>query len=223
MLCVLISVFELSSEPTVCISVEPLAFESTVEVDDSMVSCDSSIFGRGGSVFSQRGREAIIVGCGVFSAACAGGALGFDAGVAIGRSMGSNCFASFMEMTIFSRSTGVMCFSRPLLVLHAESFLLSSGRAAGMLVAGADDVSASSSSSEIALSRLLESAGIGMLVAAVLGLNEHRVDRACTSGAQQNVSRFHNRQLRFSNRLPSSIACDVFENSDHCSACLVSR
>jgi hypothetical protein len=33
---------------------------------------------------------------------------------------------------------------------------------------------------------------------------------------QQKVSRFHNRQLRFSNRRPSSIACDVLENSDHC-------
>lgn len=41
-------------------------------------------------------------------------------------------------------------------------------------------------------------------------------------GWQQKVSRFHNRQLRFSNLLPSSIACDVFENSDHCVHKLVS-
>jgi hypothetical protein len=34
--------------------------------------------------------------------------------------------------------------------------------------------------------------------------------------AQQKVSRFQRRQLRFSRRLPSSIACDVLEKSDHC-------
>jgi len=53
MLCVLISVFELLSEPTVCISAEALAFESTVEVDDSMVICNSSTFGNG-SATSRR-------------------------------------------------------------------------------------------------------------------------------------------------------------------------
>lgn len=36
------------------------------------------------------------------------------------------------------------------------------------------------------------------------------------SGAQQNVSRFHNLQDKFSSRRPFSMACDVLENKDHC-------
>lgn len=38
------------------------------------------------------------------------------------RVIGSRCFFSLMVMTIFSRSSGVMCRSRPLLRLLTESF-----------------------------------------------------------------------------------------------------
>lgn len=145
-------------------------------------------------------------------------------GVGIGSSIGSICCVVLMDCTIFSRSIGVMCFSRPLLVLLVESVRRNSGRAFGMTVAGVGDVSSSSSSSETADSRLEDSSGTGMLVVAAFvaafgfAANEHRgdsVDLACTSGEQQNVSRFHRRQLKFSSRLPPSIACDVLEKRDH--------
>lgn len=80
-----------------------------------------------------------------------------------------------------------------------------------------------SSSSDAADSRLEESEGT-CSAAAALGLSaiEHRwsddLDRDCFA-LQQNVSRFHNRQLRFSNRLPSWIACDVLDKMDHCRLC----
>jgi len=137
-------------------------------------------------------------------------------GADIGNSIGSIWCVSLMEMTIFSRSMGVMCFSRPRLVLLLlESTLRSAGCAFGMHVAGQEAVSSSSKSSEMALSSEEERAGTGMLVAAAFGRSETS-DLACDSGAQQNVSLFHNRQDKFSNRFPSSIACDVLEKSDHC-------
>ena len=133
-----------------------------------------------------------------------------------------NRFVSLMDLTIFSRSMGVMCFSRPRLVLLLlESTLRSAGCAFGRHVAGQDVVSSSSKSSEMALSSEEERAGTGMLVAAAFGRSETS-DLACDSGAQQNVSRFHNRQERFSNRLPSSIAFDAFEKSAHCEEAKVS-
>lgn len=150
------------------------------------------------------------------------------AGVDIGNAIdfGSNSVVSLMEMTIFSRSTGVMCFSRPLLLLSQESAHRSSGRAFGIMVAlaGGDDDSSSSLSSDNVESRLEDSSGTGMSVVAAFGFREiemggEAVERACDSALQQKVSRFHNRQLKFSNRLPSSIACDVFENNDHCDEC----
>ena len=110
----------------------------------------------------------------------------------------------------------MMCFSRPLLLHCIASAPLSSGRA---LVAGGDGM-LSTLPSEDSESRLDESAGTGMSVVAAFGMFERDirgvgVERACDSGLQQNVSRFQSLQLKFSNRLPSSIACDVFENSDH--------
>ena len=147
------------------------------------------------------------------------------AGVEIGKTIGrgSSSCVSLMEMTIFSRSTGVMCFSRPRLLLsHEKSRHVSSGRALGMTVAVAcgDGGIESSLSSDDAESRLDDSSGTGMSVVAAFGFREFEtgdevVNRACDSGLQQNVSRFHNRQLRFSSRRPSSIACEVLENNDH--------
>lgn len=150
-----------------------------------------------------------------------------EAGVDVaGRSMGSRSLVSFIEMTIFSRSIGVMCFSRPRLrLLSEDSCRLSSGRAFGMRGVIVDEVvsTSRSSSDEVAESRLDDSAGSARSpLAAAASERERRWEGALReafdfdSGAQQNVSRFQRRQLRFSRRLPSSIACEVFENNDHC-------
>ena len=136
---------------------------------------------------------------------------------------GSSSFVSLIEITIFSRSHGVMCFSRPLLVQSRATVCRNSGRALGIVVAAIGDTAASSSSNSDsdAESRLEDSAGTGMSVAAAFGLSEHAarvggmVERAFESGLQQKVSRFQSLQLRFSSRLPSSMACEVFENNDH--------
>ena len=138
-----------------------------------------------------------------------GSGLNDDAGMA--NSTRSRCWLSLIEMTIFSRSTGVMCFSRATFLLSVERWRVSSGR-----VDGAQE--ASSSSSDTAESRLEDSSGTGMSLVAARGLYEvGGVRRGLASGcAQQKVSRFQRRQLRFSRRLPSSIACDVLEKSDHC-------
>ena len=158
-----------------------------------------------------------------------GGSAAGSAGVGIGSSIGSRRFVSLMEMTIFSRSIGVMCFSRPRLrVLSPDSFRLRPGRARGMrglMVCDVESTSKSSSDDE-AESSDDERAGIDKspLVAAVRGIMRRcwegrlRESGRWVSGAQQKVSRFHSRQLRFSSRLPSSIACEVLEKSDHCAA-----
>ena len=151
-----------------------------------------------------------------------GGSTGVVEEVAgMGRSMSSSFDVSLIEMTIFSRSTGVMCFSRPR--LSQLSARLSSGRALGMVVAeaGVSVASESLNPSEDVESRLDDSSGTGMSLVAAFGIENRGacVDRACDSGLQQKVSRFHRRQLRFSSRLPSSIACDVLENNDHCARC----
>lgn len=139
-----------------------------------------------------------------------GSGLNEDAGMA--NSIRSRCWLSLIEMTIFSRSTGVMCFSRATFLLSVERWRVSSGR-----VDGAQD--ASSSSSDTAESRLDDSSGTGMSPVAARGLYEAGGVRRRGLGsgcAQQKVSRFQRRQLRFSSRLPSSIAWEVLEKSDHC-------
>jgi hypothetical protein len=152
---------------------------------------------------------------------------GADADEGMGSSIGSSCLVSLMEMTIFSRSIGVMCFSFPRLRLH-------SAVSDEELMRGATGDDVSNSSSDEAESKLEERAGSEFISpccgVAVVDLatfddregSERRIEVEgalvgdCDAGAQQNVSRFHNRQLRFSSRFPSSMACDVFEKSDHC-------
>ena len=139
-----------------------------------------------------------------------GSGLNEEAGIA--NSIRSRCWLSLIEMTIFSRSTGVMCFSRARFLLSVERWRVSSGR-----VDGAQE--ASSSSSDTAESRLEDSSGTGMSPVAARGLYEAGGVRRRGLGsgcAQQKVSRFQRRQLRFSSRLPSSIAWEVLEKSDHC-------
>ena len=99
-----------------------------------------------------------------------------------------------MEMTIFSRSMGVMWFCwRPRLRCSEDSLLLNSGLTTGE--GSNDDTSSSSDSSDD--DTLLDRAGRGMFFRA-RGMRE-----------QTNVSRFQRRQLRFSNRLPSSMASEI--------------
>lgn len=125
---------------------------------------------------------------------------------------GSSAFFSLMVMTIFSRSSGVMCLSRPrlcVLVLLLESCRCNCGREmfTGAEVEFASSVSNSIASSSANESTLPDRSGIS----AVYRPSEFReaiemagvVDLA-SSLSQQNVSLFHNRQLRFSNRRPSS-------------------
>lgn len=210
---------------------------STVDADDSRsVACDSEGCGvedrQWSGVLEDSFRSSFDSTC---DADVEGGSRAREAGVAEGSSMGSSCFVSLMEMTIFCRSMGVMCFSQPrFLQLPEESFRLNSGRALGMRGVIVDDVeSGSNSSSDDAESRLEESWGMArspraaavVLLAAqarrVVEGEEEGAERDCCdcredeSGAQQKVSLFQTRKMRFSNRLPSSIACEVFEKSDH--------
>lgn len=84
------------------------------------------------------------------------------------------------------------------------------------MAAGSECEYVSSSSFDDKDSRLDER--LGMSLAA--GSDTEARDRAF-GGEQQKVSLFHRRQLRFSKRLPSSTACDVFEKIDHYDRALV--
>ena len=217
----LISVFELLSEPIVSDSLS--SFVSTVEADDSKnVACDAVTDDVSSVTLAF---ESVAMAESSFDRVCCSdvGDVSEGSGDAVGIviSIGSNSLYSFNDLTMFCRSIGVMCFSRGWLRLKQQFPRINSGRASGMVVAEVvGDISSSSKSSDEAESRLHESSGTGMSVAAAVGLPENGirgegVDRDCAFELQQKVSRFHNRQLRFSSRLPSSIACDVLEKSDH--------
>lgn len=226
MLCVLISVFELLSDVEDTLS----ALVPTVDAEDSSGTGSwGGIFeDTAGVIVLDESSEAALVlesrsRLGRLCNVCVDGdsAARID-GVGMGKSIGSSSCVSLIVMTIFSRSHDVMCFSHPLLLLSHRLKRLNSGRACGREVG-----SLFNSSSESSESRLEERAGTpsGMLVEAASGRPEEEprgkraVDRACEAGLQQKVSRFHKRQLKFSNRLPSSIACEVLENNDHCDGC----
>jgi hypothetical protein len=101
-------------------------------------------------------------------------------------------FFSLIVMTIFSRSSGVICLSLPRLWLRPESCLRTRG-----LVRGAD-VDAPSLSDSMASSptelMLPDRSGIDIAVAVVFASPE----------SQQKVYLFHSLQLRFSKPRPSS-------------------
>lgn len=108
-----------------------------------------------------------------------GGSTGFATGVGSAISIGSIVFVSCIDMTIFCKSMGVMCFSRPLLRLTTDSSLRTCGRARGM---DGDDVSVCSRSSDEAESRLEDNSGTGMSFVAAFGVCEQRglwVGRGC--------------------------------------------
>ena len=137
------------------------------------------------------------------------------------RVMGSSSFFSLMVMTIFSRSSGVIWRSRPRLLLLTESFLRIRGCA---MSRGADvdeevlSLSNSSASSSASESRLPERLGTSVEYRPSEFLDAIEmagvVAFASETGSQQNVSLFHNLQLKFSNRRPSSNDPEHLEKTD---------
>jgi hypothetical protein len=174
MLWVLISVEELSCEPTVWDdfdSLDPVV--STVEADDSRrVACDAEAEGVGSSSSSSsssstgmgRSGDWADVSSSLGRDDCVGvegvGGIGRVVGVRVGMeiSSGSRSFVAVMVVTIFSRSTGVMCFSRPRLVLLSMEDGLRRGSGRGLAMRGVIGM-VKPSSSESAESRLEERAG----------------------------------------------------------------
>ena len=67
--------------------------------------------------------------------------------------------------------------------------------------------------SEIADSTLAESSGTSFEPGREPFISMAGVIASCGWGGQQKVSRFHNRQLRFSYRRPSGIELEHFENT----------
>lgn len=165
----------------------------------AMLSVDAVVVAGSSKEILEKSWETDVTG------ATTGSGLKDEAGMT--NSTRSRCWLSLIEMTIFSRSTGVMCFSPPRILLSVERWRVSSGRAWG--------ASESSSSSDTAESRLEDRSGSGMSAVAACGLKEFAGGERRSGWAQQKVSRFQRRQLRFSRRLPSSIACEVLEKSDH--------
>lgn len=93
-------------------------------------------------------------------------------------SIDSRSLVSFIEITIFSRSIGVMCFSKPRLLLVVESCRFSAGREWSKMHAAGDDVPSSSVSSEVAEERLDERAGMSAVATAAFVEARRGVDRA---------------------------------------------
>lgn len=115
-----------------------------------------------------------------------------------------------MEMTIFSRSSGEMCFSLRGPRDSSESSLRSSGRAD----VGQEWVARSRWLLDDAESKLDESSGTSS-DAGVLRLDageqDKGNDRGWSGARQQKLSRLKMRQLMFSYRLPSSSMSEHFE------------
>lgn len=110
-----------------------------------------------------------------------------------------------------------MCFSLPRLRVSSVVKQVSSGRTTSEGVVEGMARTSGGESIVDALLMLDANSGVFAKLVSTSGRGEYcrRRDRACVSGRQQNVSRFHSRQLRFSSRLPSSNAADVFENTVH--------
>ncbi len=116
---------------------------------------------------------------------------------------GARSVFSLMLITIFSSPRAVMCFSLPLLRLSAESSLSSNIRFGlrgnGLPLA----VCVWSVSSDATESPLLDNSGTSFGLGAGSRISIAGVVARCGCASQQNVSLFHNLQLRFSNLLPS--------------------
>ena len=123
---------------------------------------------------------------------------------------------SLIEQTIFSSPKEVMCFSLPreaaMVVggLRLESIRMSRGAVGG---GGDDDSATVSESCEQRESTLAESSGTSFRPGLDLVMSMAGVFVNCGGVSQQRVSRFHIRQLRFSNLRPSSIDSAHFEKT----------
>jgi len=136
------------------------------------------------------------------------------------RESGSRSFFSLIVITIFSRSSGVMCRSRPRLRLCTESCrwiwgrVISTGAEVEVEVLSVSNSRASSSASE---SRLPDRLGTSAEYRPSELLAEMEmagvVELASEIGSQQKVSLFHNRQLKFSSLRPSSNEPAHLENT----------
>lgn len=123
---------------------------------------------------------------------------------------GSRSFFSLIVITIFSKSSGVICRSLPRLLLQAESCRCTLGL---VMLRGADvealsSLSDSMASSSARESRLPDSSGTSEVYRPselLCEIDIAGVVALASPGAQQNVSLFHNLQLKFSSRRPSSI------------------
>jgi hypothetical protein len=176
MLCVLISVDELSCEPDLSCdmcelwvlrveaeaigkaAVGAMAIGAAGSVGAGALGAGAVLVSGWSNVNLEKSWEMEVEGSTVEGTTTGSGLYEDDAGMA--NSTRSRCWLSLMEMTIFSRSTGVMCFSRATFLLSVERWRVSSGRADG----------ASSSSSDTAESRLDDNSGTGMSVVAACGL-----------------------------------------------------
>jgi len=124
---------------------------------------------------------------------------------------------SLIEQTIFSKPNEVMCFSFPrdaaMVVggFRFECVWISNG------AVGEDgddgDSSVASDSSDDTESTLAESSGTSLRPGLDVLMSIAGVVANCGCVSQQRVSRFHIRQLRFSNRLPFSIDSAHFEKT----------
>lgn len=157
---------------------------------DSGVDCASAMT-VGSAAFSSSGTEIVMV-------------------VGMLRVMGSRSLFSLMMMTIFSRSSGVMCLSRPRLLLVTESCRRTAGRAISrgpeVEEAVVLSLSNSSASSFARESTLLERLGTSYWPSGLLDAVEMAgvVELASETGSQQKVSLVQSLQLRFSSLRPSS-------------------
>jgi hypothetical protein len=118
---------------------------------------------------------------------------------------GSRSVFSLMLIIIFSSPSEVMCFSLPLLRLSAESSASNGTRFAFCGKRAGLAARLLSVSSDAAESTLEDNEGTSFGLGRRGRTSMAGVVARCGCASQQNVSRFHNLQLRFSNLFPSSI------------------
>ena len=129
---------------------------------------------------------------------------------------GPICCLSWIETTIFSRPSDVMCFSLPRLAaivswgVRGGEVLISRGA-----VGEHSGFSGVSDSSEATESTLDESSGTSFFFGLGLGSVIAGVVASFGWVSQQRVSRAQNRQLRFSSLRPSSTVSAHFEKTEH--------
>jgi hypothetical protein len=188
----------LVSDPRSLLSLLTVLANVTFEKHESDEFCRLDSGGDVSVSTSGKGDE----GRGVISDMVSGMACGLGAIVS---DRGSRSVFSLMLMIIFSSPSEVMCFSLPLLRLSAESSTSTSMRRALCGKVAGLTVCVLSASSDAAESTLDDNEGTSFGLGRRGRTSIAGVVARCGCASQQKVSRFHNLQLRFSNRFPSSI------------------